>query len=89
MQTTFDPNAALSPNGNYFGFPFTLDEARLILISVPWDVTASYKSGTARGPQAIMDASLQLDFYDETIPDAWGLGIGTLPLNDSAGILRS
>ncbi|MDR2557085.1 MAG: agmatinase family protein [Bacteroidales bacterium] len=89
MQTTFDPNAALAPNGNYFGFPFTPEQARLILISVPWDVTTSYKSGTAKGPAAIMDASLQLDFYDEAIPDAWQLGIGTLPLNDSAGILRS
>jgi agmatinase len=85
----FDPNAALVPNGNYFGFPFTPNDARLILISVPWDVTTSYKSGAAKGPAAIMAASLQLDFYDETIPDAWTLGIGTLPLNDSAGILRS
>ncbi|MDR1973066.1 MAG: agmatinase [Bacteroidales bacterium] len=85
----FDPNAALEPNGNYFGFPFSLEESKLILISVPWDVTASYKSGTAKGPQAIMDASLQLDFYDEVIPNAWELGIGTLPLNDSAAIRRS
>jgi agmatinase len=89
MPAIFDPNAALAPNGNYFGFPFTPKEAQLILISVPWDVTASYKSGTAKGPAAIMDASLQLDFYCEDIPNAWELGTGTLPLNDSAGVLRS
>ncbi|MDR0619735.1 MAG: agmatinase family protein [Bacteroidales bacterium] len=89
MPAIFDPNEALVPNGNYFGFPFTPEEARLILISVPWDVTTSYKSGTAKGPAAIMDASLQLDFYCEDIPDAWNLGTGTLPLNDSAGVLRS
>jgi agmatinase len=85
----FDPNAALEPNGNFFGFPFSLEDANLVLISVPWDVTTSYKSGTVKGPQAIMDASLQLDFYDEVIPNAWELGVGTLPLNESASIKRS
>jgi agmatinase len=89
MPSTFNPNAALAPNGNYFGFPFTPEEAQLILISVPWDVTTSYKSGAAKAPAAIMDASLQLDFYCEDIPNAWELGIGTLPLNNSASVLRS
>ena len=51
----FDPNGVGVDNGAYFGLPFTTDEARLILISVPWDVTVSYGSGTADAPDAIIE----------------------------------
>ncbi|MCM1169857.1 MAG: agmatinase family protein [Bacteroides sp.] len=86
MATDFDPEAPLSPNGNYFGFPYTQQEAKLILVSVPWDVTTSYRPGAAQGPQAIRQASLQLDFYDFEIPDAYRLGIGTLDFSESEKI---
>lgn len=85
---TFDPEAALSPNGRYFGFPYTEEEAKLILVSVPWDVTTSYRPGAAKGPEAIRQASLQLDFYDFEIPDAYKLGIGTLDFAHSERIER-
>lgn len=77
MHPEFDPEAALAPNGRYFGFPYTEKEASLLLVSVPWDVTTSYRPGAAKGPQAIRQASLQLDFYDFEIPDAFKSGIGT------------
>ena len=44
---TFDPNGVGLDNGAYFGLPFTPDEARLVLISAPWDVTVSYGTGTS------------------------------------------
>ncbi|MGD8779444.1 MAG: agmatinase family protein [Ignavibacteria bacterium] len=79
----FDPNATSIINGNYFGFPFLSEEAELILISIPWDVTTSYGEGTAKGPRAILDASLQLDFYLFGINKPWEIGIGTLPVMDN------
>lgn len=84
----FDPEAALSPNGRYFGFPFTEEESSLLLVSVPWDVTTSYRPGAAKGPEAIRQASLQLDFYDFDIPDAHRLGIGTLDFARSEEIRK-
>lgn len=78
MAPVFDPEAPLAPNGNYFGFPYTENESPLVLVSVPWDVTTSYCPGAAKGPEAIRRASLQLDFFDFEIPDAYRLGIGTL-----------
>lgn len=57
-KTDFDPNAPGVNNGRYFGLPFTPEQARLVLMSVPWDVTTSYREGTAGGPDAILDASL-------------------------------
>lgn len=84
--TEFNPNEACAPNNHYFGFPYYYDECPLVLVSVPWDVTTSYRAGAAHGPQAILDASVQLDFFDFEIPDAWKLGIGTYPVEESRPI---
>ena len=48
----FDPNAPGINNGCYFGMPFTPEESKLVLFSVPWEVTASYGGGTAQAPDA-------------------------------------
>lgn len=88
----FDPNGVGVDNGNYFGFPFTEEDARLVLLSVPWDVTASYGGGAAFAPDAIIEASTQLDFYDPLSPNAWKKGIATIPIDysvqDRSGRLR-
>lgn len=74
----FNPNDISIPNGNYFALPFTPEESAVVLMSVPWDVTTSYRPGTSKGPDAIMEASLQLDKYDFHNPAGWRKGIGTL-----------
>jgi agmatinase len=79
--TKFDFSAVGVPNGNFFGFPYTIAESSIVLLPVTWDVTTSYGGGAAKGPKAIMDASVQLDFYDFDVPNAPYIGIGTIPLN--------
>lgn len=76
-QKVFDPDGVGVDNGNYFGLPFTPAEAELVLISVPWDVTVSYGAGTAYAPDAVIEASTQLDFYDPLCPELWRRGIAT------------
>ena len=78
----FNPNGVGQPNGNYFALPYSPEEANVVLLSVPWDVTTSYAPGTADGPQAILNASPQLDLYDPFVKDAWKVGIGTLPIDE-------
>ena len=80
---TFNPDGVGVDNGNYFGMPFTPEEARLVLISAPWDVTSSYGAGSVYAPDAIIDASTQLDFYDPVSPDMWRRGIATDPIDYS------
>ncbi|MDE7337809.1 MAG: arginase family protein, partial [Bacteroidales bacterium] len=80
--TDFNPNEACAPNNHYFGFPYEYNGCPLVLVSMPWDVTTSYRAGAAHGPQAILDASVQLDFFDFEIADAWKLGIGTYPVEE-------
>ena len=80
---TFDPNGVGLDNGAYFGLPFTPDEARLVLISAPWDVTVSYGTGTSEAPDAIIEASMQLDLCDALSPGAWRRGIATADIDYS------
>jgi len=75
----FDPNAP-GASGNLFGLPFSPEHADLVIVPVPWEVTVSYKEGTAKGPEAILEASAQVDLFVKDIPDAWKLGIAMLPV---------
>jgi len=68
---TFDPNGVGIANGNIFGFPVTESEAEIVIIPVPWDATASYGKGTSKGPQAVLDASTQLDFFHPKLDKAF------------------
>lgn len=79
----FDPDGVGIDNGTYFGLPFQPETAALVLISAPWDVTVSYGAGTAFGPDAVIEASTQLDFYDQLSPGAWRRGIATADVDYS------
>jgi len=70
----FDRNSVSNPNNNIFGLPFQEDEARLVILPIPWEVTVSYGAGTARAPDHILKASLQVDLFDSEMPDAWKRG---------------
>ena len=72
--SNFDPNLAGNPNNNIFGLPFTEEEAALVLLPVPWEVTVSYIAGTARAAEHICKASLQVDLTDIDIKDGWKQG---------------
>ena len=72
---TFDPNSIANPNNNIFGLPYEEDEAALVLVPIPWEVTVSYNAGTARGAEHIFEASLQVDLFDLDYKDQWRRGI--------------
>lgn len=48
-----------------------------MLVSAPWDVTVSYGAGTAHAPDAVIEASTQLDFHEPLAPGVWRRGIAT------------
>ncbi len=55
------------------------DESKIIIIPVPYDATSTYIKGADRGPEAILEASPALEFYDvETGGEAYKNGIYTL-----------
>ena len=64
MPHDFDPDAAASSDSGIYGLPNTVDDAKVVLLPVPWDATTSYRRGTAKGPAAILAASRQVDLHD-------------------------
>ncbi|MEM9213646.1 MAG: agmatinase family protein [Cyanobacteria bacterium P01_F01_bin.150] len=79
----FDPSDVGLDNGQLFGFPFDYDTADIIVLGIPWEVTVSYRTGTAHGPESVLNASPQLDFYDLDNPEGWHQGIFMEPISQS------
>ena len=77
----FDPTLVSNPNNNIFGLPTTEDEARVIIVPIPWEVSVSYGAGTSRAPEAIFKASLQVDMFDPDVPDGWKQGFYMRPVD--------
>ena len=57
----------------------TLEQAVVAILPFPYEGGVSYGLGTARAPQAVLEASQQLEFYDEVL-DAEPLTIGMATL---------
>lgn len=70
----FNPNAPSAQNC-LFGLNESKEGAAIHIHSVPWDATTSYRSGTSRGPEAILKASEQLDLYDRELEKIYESGI--------------
>ena len=77
----FDPNGAIPDNGNYFGIPLEPEEAALVLISAPWDLSLKVRNGSSFAPDAIIEASRSVDFFEPMAPDSWRKGIATVPID--------
>ena len=88
MEKEFNPNDIGVANGNYFGLQVEAKDAEINLLPVTWDATVSYGAGTAAGPQAILDASLQVDLFDPYVPEAWKARVGTLPFNEDLATMN-
>lgn len=60
----FDPSEAISSEYGIFGLPITEQEASVVLLPIPWEVTTSYGRGAADGPILVRNASEQVDLFD-------------------------
>lgn len=69
--------------GRFGGLPDPygqLESAKIALIPVPFDKTTTYQQGTDLGPEALIEASRNLELYDiETSSEVYKVGIYTAP----------
>lgn len=84
---SFDPNGAGVKDSNIFGLPFTPEEADVVLIPVPWEVTVSYGSGASYGPEHILEASYQVDLFHPEFPTLWKKGMAMIDLPEDLALL--
>jgi agmatinase len=52
--------------------------SKVIIMGVPFDGTATYQSGTKMGPNAILNASINLEPYDNELGEIYTVGIYTV-----------
>lgn len=71
----FDPSAAATSDSGIFGLPHTPEEARVVVLPVPYAATTSYGGGAEDGPNAILEASRQVDLYDVDFKRPYEAGI--------------
>lgn len=45
----------------------SLEKATFVVVPVPYDLTSTYQSGSRRGPAAILEASGNMELYDEEL----------------------
>jgi agmatinase len=76
----FDPDAAASAGSGIYGLPFTAEEARVVVVPVPFEATTSYGGGTSRGPKAVLEASRQVDLFDRETGKPYESGIAMLDI---------
>jgi agmatinase len=58
---------------------YNYSDSRIIILPVPYDETSTWMKGADKGPDAIMEASVNLEFYDiETDSEAHLFGIHTV-----------
>lgn len=59
---------------------YSYSESGIIIVPVPYDETSTWMKGADKGPDAILEASVNLEFYDiETSSEAHLKGIFTIP----------
>ena len=80
QKTPFDPDSASSSDSGIFGLDCEPEDARVVVIPVPFEATTSYGSGTADGPEAILRASHQVDLFDLENGEPWQSGISMIEI---------
>jgi agmatinase len=58
---------------------YDYNESKIIIVPVPYDETSTWMKGADKGPEAILQASVNLEFFDvETMSEAHLAGIHTI-----------
>ena len=84
----FDPNSVGNPSNNIFGLPFSEEDARLVILPIPWEVTVRYGAGTSRAAEQVNKASKQVDIFDTDGHQGWKQGFFMKPV-DKRILLKS
>lgn len=77
----FPPGQGHGISGRYAGLPdefANFDQSKIVIVPVPFDLTTTYQQGTNKGPEALIEASRNMELYDiETNSEVYKKGIHT------------
>lgn len=78
--TASTPTRAIASPVQFLGddVAASYDQAKVVLLPIPFEATTTYRQGCANGPDALLDASQQVEFYDDELDrEFWPVGIWT------------
>jgi agmatinase len=71
---------------NYFDLPeeySSQDNSKVVIVPVPYEATTSYGKGTKNGPQAVLEASQEVEMFDDELwVEPYKIGIHTSDVVD-------
>lgn len=83
MKNEYPPGQGHGQPGRFAGLPDPYGQesfAKIVLLPVPFDKTTTYQKGSDKGPEALVEASRNLELYDlETDDEVYLNGIYTAP----------
>lgn len=83
MKNEYPPGQGHGQPGRFAGLPDPFGQesfAKIVLLPVPFDKTTTYQKGSDKGPEALVEASRNLELYDlETDDEVYLNGIYTAP----------
>lgn len=59
-----------------FDVAASYDTARVVILPIPYEATTTYRQGCQNGPDAILEASQQVEYYDEELDRETGCEVG-------------
>ena len=71
----FDPNGSAPPESGLFALPYSVDDASLVIVPVPWDATSSQAHASGGAPDAVYSASKFVELFDPTQGPIYRRGI--------------
>lgn len=75
---SFDPDAPAQPSSGIYGLPFAPEQSYVVIVPIPFEATTSYGGGTSAGPDAVLQASKQVDLYDFETGRPYARGIAMM-----------
>ena len=83
LPSEFDPDGPAPAESGIYGLPFSVEDSRVVVVPVPFEATTSYGGGTSKGPAAVLEASRQVDLFDQETgrPYAGGIAMLDVPRN--------
>jgi agmatinase len=83
LPSEFDPDGPAPAESGIYGLPFSAQDSRVVIVPVPFEATTSYGGGTSKGPAAVLEASKQVDLFDQETgrPYAGGIAMLDVPKN--------